>query len=75
MELLETLIDPLSGKKRIESACQTGSCPHIVCRTCKGLGHYSRDCAVNKLQSKAKIVEMWKSKVSTRTIGLQTDSI
>ena len=69
----KTLSDPLSGKKRIESVCQTESRPQIVCWTCKGLGHYSKDCELNKLKSKVKSVERWKSKVSTRAIGLHTD--
>jgi hypothetical protein len=70
---LETTPDSLFEKKQIESACQTESRPQIVCRNCKGLGHYSRDCEVKTLKSKTKSVEGWKSKVLTRTIGLQTD--
>ena len=72
---LEISPDLLFGKKQIESACQTESCPQIVCRTCKGLGHYSRDCEVSKLKSTAKVVGRWQSKVSTRTVESQTDSL
>jgi hypothetical protein len=69
---LTPLIQSSSGRKRIESTCQKETRPQIVCWTCKGLGHYSRDCAENKTKSKSKIVKRWKSKVLTRTVGLQT---
>ena len=36
----ETLSYLLFGEKQIESTYQTESHPQIVCRTCKGLGHY-----------------------------------
>ena len=71
----ETLPDLLFEEKQIESVCQTGSRPQIMCRTCKGLGHYSMDCEVDNLKSKAKIVEKWQSKVSTRTMESQTDPL
>ena len=70
---LETSLDSLIEKKQIESACQTKSRSQIVCRTCKGLGHYSRDCEVSKLKSTSKFVGRWQSKVSTCTVESQTD--
>ena len=70
---LEISPDVLFEKKPIESACQTESRPQIVCQTCKGLGHYSRDCEVSKFKSKAKFVGRWQPKVSTRTVESQTD--
>ena len=52
---LTTSVDPLFKK--------IGSHPRIVCWTCKGLGHYSRDCERNKCKS------------LTRTIKLQIDPL
>ena len=70
---LEPLADLSVEKKQSLNFSQQGTYPQIVCWTCKGLGHYSKDCELNKLKFKVKSEEGWKSKISTRTIGLQTD--
>ena len=70
---LKPLVDLSVEKKQSLNTCQQEAYPQIVCWTCKGLGHYSKDCELNKLKTKVKSVERWKSKVSTRTIGVQTD--
>ena len=49
---LGTLADPPFDKKQSVSTCQTESYPQIVCWTCKGLGHFSKDCELNKFKFK-----------------------
>lgn len=53
-----------SLKRIFENTCQTKLHPRIVCWTCKGLGHYSRDCEVNNVSSKLNLWKGWIKRVN-----------